>query len=310
MSAVLAHHHHGKGRVRVVKVKRTPEFHHVQQYNVEILVEGEPAASSFYKGQNTFVLPTDTIKNTVYVLAKKHEFESMEEFGCIVSKYFVTRHSNIISKATVKIVEENWVRHENEDSQGKIRPHHHAFVRSGSEERFTTVVACGQAMGQPIVSVESGLRDLKILKTTQSSFVDFYRDEYTVLPDAPDRLVGTIVEATWNYNGETMINYSLQSKIVRDTLVDVFAGPADTGTPSPAVQFTLYEMGQAVLAKCPEIRDITLYMPNVHNLPYDQSKFGLHNEHPHGEIFVPVDEPHGIIQATVTRSASTQRSKL
>lgn len=38
------------------------------------------------------------------------------------------------------------------------------------------------------VIVKSGLRDLRVLKTTQSSFVDFVQDEYTTLTDAPERI--------------------------------------------------------------------------------------------------------------------------
>jgi urate oxidase len=313
--AVLGANCHGKGRVRVVKVKRTPERHYVQQLKVEILVEGEAVSGSYYTGDNSQVLATDTIKNMVYVLAKKHEFDSMEEFGIIVAKFFVTQHKDQMSKATVKIVDDNWVRVQNEDSQGRVREHHHAFVRSGSEERFCTVVANGKKYGQPDISVMSGLRELKVMKTTQSSFFNFKRDEFTTLPDTADRLVGTEVTATWRYNDVTsprvVKTFQQQAQDVRDTLVDVFAGPADIGSPSPAVQYSLFKMGEAVLHKYPNIVDITMNMPNVHNLPYDQSKFGLHNEHPHGEIFVPVDEPHGIIEATVTRpNVNTVRARL
>jgi len=313
--AVLGANCHGKGRVRVVKVKRTLERHYMQQLKLEILVEGEAVAGSYYTGDNSQVLPTDTIKNMVYVLAKKNEFDSMEEFGIIVAKFFVTRHKDQMSKATVKVEEDNWIRVENEDSQGQVREHHHAFVRSGSEERFCTVVAEGTNHGQPKIAITSGLRGLKVMKTTQSSFFDFKRDEYTTLPDVADRLVGTVVTAKWQYKDVTspgvVKSFRKQAKDIRDVLVSVFAGPADIGSPSPAVQYTLFKMGEAVLQKNPNVVNVTMNMPNVHNLPYDQSKFGLYNKHPHGEIFVPVDEPHGIIEATVIRpNASATRSRL
>ena len=39
-------------------------------------------------------------------------------------------------------------------------------------------------------------------------------------------------------------------------------------------------------------------MPNRHHLPVDLSKFGLENRN---EIFVATEEPHGLIEATLSR---------
>lgn len=302
-SAVLAHHHHGKGRVRVLKVRRTDERHYVQQLDVEVLIEGESVEASYYQGDNRNVLPTDTIKNTVYVMAKKHEFESIEDFGVLLSKYFVTRHADQMSKATVSITEENWIRAETKDANGVVREHHHAFFAQGSETRHTKVIASGASAE---ISVSSGFYGLKVLKTTQSSFENFCRDEYTTLPDVSDRVVGSIVSASWVYKGQDYKH--ARTGDIRQLLLEKFAGPSDKGTPSPSVQYTVFQMGQAVLNKYDCIQEITIKMPNVHNLPYDQSKFGLKNIHPHGEIFIPVDEPHGIIEATIQRRS--QRSFL
>ena len=43
---------------------------------------------------------------------------------------------------------------------------------------------------------------------------------------------------------------------------------------------------------------IHLVMPNKHHLPVDLTRFGLENRN---EIFVPTDEPHGLIEGTVVR---------
>lgn len=46
----------------------------------------------------------------------------------------------------------------------------------------------------------SGLRDMKVLKTTQSGFEGFLRDRFTTLTDAKDRFFCTSVYAKWRYN--------------------------------------------------------------------------------------------------------------
>lgn len=308
---MLSHHEHGKGRVRVVKVNRHENgVHEVMQMNVKVIVEGnEEVAASYFTGNNSSVLPTDSIKNTVYVLAKSKSFDSIEEFGTLVSRYFVTEHSKQIKKATVIIVQDNWTRIVAPDAQNELKPHHHAFVVQGSSIRSTTVVATRLV---PHVTIASRLSGLKVMKTTQSSFTGFLKDQYTTLPEVSDRLVGTVITATWTYasdpddkvfHGSSSPDYNARAASVKTALLQAFSGPAEVGVASPAVQFTLYQMATAVLKEVPSVMAVTLNLPNVHNLPLDQSKFGLLNVHPHGEIFVPVDEPHGIIEATVTRES-------
>ncbi|KUF92770.1 hypothetical protein AM588_10004044 [Phytophthora nicotianae] len=268
MVVKLLQHEHGKGRVRMLKVTRTPEKHSVIQLEAEVLLEGAPAASAYYDGDNGRVLPTDSVKNTVWVLAKKHEFASLEDFGVILAKHFVTKHPDIISVAKVKLFETPWQRVVVPDSKG-------------------------------------GVDGLKVLKTTQSSFVDFFRDDFTTLPDVPDRLVCTCVTATWSYTPDAIGgDFVARVAEIKNVLLETFAGPADVGVSSPAVQFTLYKMGEAVLEKCPYVKDIKITMPNIHNNPIDLSRFGCKNIHPHGEVFLPTDEPHGIISATMVRAAS------
>ena len=67
---------------------------------------------------------------------------------------------------------------------------------------------------------------------------------------------------------------------------------------SKSVQHTLFDMGSAALEAAPEIARIHLSMPNLHHLLADLSPFGQDNPN---HIFVPIDEPHGTIEATVER---------
>jgi urate oxidase len=65
-----------------------------------------------------------------------------------------------------------------------------------------------------------------------------------------------------------------------------------------SVQHTLYDMGKAALEAAPEIASITLIMPNLHHLLADLAPFSQDNPN---HIFVPIDEPHGYIEATIER---------
>jgi len=56
-------------------------------------------------------------------------------------------------------------------------------------------------------NIIGGLRDLRVLKTTQSAFTDFIQDEYRTLPDANDRVFSTVVTATWEYSTANDVDF-------------------------------------------------------------------------------------------------------
>jgi len=67
---------------------------------------------------------------------------------------------------------------------------------------------------------------------------------------------------------------------------------------SKSVQHTLYDISKRLLNQVNEIKKIDVTMPNIHCLLVDLSKFGQDNNN---EIFVPIDDPHGLIQCTLKR---------
>ena len=277
----LAENRYGKSRVRVVKVKRHPDRHDFREWAVEVLLEGD-FGSCFVGADNSKILPTDTMKNTVYSLARTTSAECMEEFGKELIAFLLDRNPQV-SAAHVTLSEKAW---EHLHTGGK--PHPTTFVQSSAECQTAEVAAARNG----IPSVRSGLENLVILKTAGSEFVGFIKDSLTTLPEATDRLFGTSVRARWNYASSSVPFVALRSK-TREILLSVFAGHS-----SKSVQHTLYAMGETVLADVPEIADIELTMPNKHCLLVDLSRFGQDNPN---EIFVPIDEPHGYIEARIRR---------
>jgi urate oxidase len=55
--------------------------------------------------------------------------------------------------------------------------------------------------------IESGLKELRVIKTTQSSFEHFIHDEFATLPDTPDRVFSTIVYSKWHYGSTTGVDF-------------------------------------------------------------------------------------------------------
>jgi urate oxidase len=277
----LGQNSYGKSRVRVVRVKRHPGHHDVRDWTVEILLDGD-FESCFIDGDNSKILPTDTMKNTVYSLARSSTAECMEEFGKELVAFLLERNPQV-SVARASISEKTWEHLSMHEST-----HPTTFVQSTGECQTAEVIA--NRSDAP--TVRSGFENLVILKTAGSEFVGFIKDSLTTLPESTDRLFATALKAQWNYLSPTVPFGALRSK-TRETLLRVFAAHK-----SKSVQHTLYAMGEGVLADVREIADIELAMPNKHCLLADLSRFGQDNPN---EIFVPIDEPHGYIEAHLRR---------
>jgi urate oxidase len=277
----LAENSYGKSRVRLAKVKRFPDHHDFREWMIEIALEGD-FDSCFVAGDNSKILPTDTMKNAVYSLARTSAAECMEEFGKELIAFFLKPNPQV-SAARVTISEKSW-----QHLLLGRKPHPTTFVQSSIESQ-TAEIAATRNDGP---SVRAGLENLVILKTANSEFAGFIKDSLTTLPESTDRLLGTSVRARWNYLLATVPFVALRSKI-REILLNVFSFHL-----SKSVQHTLYAMGEAALASVPEIDSIELTMPNKHYLLADLSRFGKDNPN---EIFVPIDEPHGTIEARLRR---------
>jgi len=277
----LAENSYGKSRVRIAKVKRHAGHHDFYEWTIDILLQGD-FESCFVAGDNSKILPTDTMKNTVYSLARASSADCMEEFGKELVSFFLDRNPQV-SAAQVALSEKSW---QHLHANGKPCPT--TFVQSSSERQTAEIAAARN--GVPLV--HAGLEGLVILKTAGSQFTGFIKDSLTTLPEVTDRLFGTSVRARWKYSSASLNFAALRTRI-RDILLSVFAGHT-----SKSVQHTLYAMGEAALANVPEIETIELTMPNKHYLLADLSRFGQDNPN---EIFLPIDEPHGTIEARLRR---------
>jgi urate oxidase len=274
----LTHNAYGKSRIRLTRVTRHADRHEVKELCLDIQLEGD-FAGSYLDGDNSQVVTTDSMKNTVYVLAKKHGVGAIETFAGTVTDHFLQTYAHV-SSATVTVVEKPWTRLRLDGQE-----HPHAFLCGGSERR-----TCAVTITRKERQVESGFDDLALLKTTDSAFSGFIHDEYTTLRDTDDRIFATLLSARWRYR-EMPGDWDRCYAAVRHALLRVFAQHK-----SLAVQHTLYAMGQGALEAAPELHEITLQMPNRHHLLVDLKPFGLENRN---EVFMATDEPHGLITGTV-----------
>lgn len=281
MAARLGSSSYGKSRVRLFRVTRNGARHDVTDLTVDVALEGRFEAVHL-EGDNAAVLPTDTMRNTVYAFAKEHAVEPIEGFGRVLAQHFLAA-SGEADRVRIRIARHGWER-----IAAGGEPHDHAFARGSGERRMAYVRA-----DRSSVRFEAGIEDLEVLKTTRSSFFGYVKDRYTTLPETNDRIFATIVSARWTYEREPA-DFDAAFTAARTAMLATFAGHD-----SKSVQQTLYAMGAAAIDAVPEIGEIHISLPNRHHLLYDIARFGLDNPN---EVFVPTPEPFGLIEATVLRS--------
>lgn len=280
MSIRLDKNAYGKSAIHLSKIIRHPDRHEIRQITVDVSLQGDFDAVHT-TGDNTKVLPTDTMKNTVYALAKERFVGSIEEFGLVLADHFL-HHNPQVSEVTIRLAEDSWKRM----SFGGVE-HPYSFVNGGSEKHVAGIVRDRQGL-----VLSAGIKDLLILKTTDSGFEGYIRDQYTTLNETADRILSTSCEVSWVYDRMPVDPDALYLAI-RENLFYSFATHK-----SLSVQHTLYAMGEEVLRRFDTVKEITLKMPNKHHILFNLQPFGMENNN---EVFIATDEPYGYITGTMSR---------
>uniref|UniRef100_A0A3Q2CAJ8 Uricase n=1 Tax=Cyprinodon variegatus TaxID=28743 RepID=A0A3Q2CAJ8_CYPVA len=257
-------------------IKRQGRHHYLIELNanVEITLKSR---KDYLTGDNSDIIPTDTIKNTVHALAKIKGVNTIEQFSLDLCHHFLTSFNHVL-RAKVYMEEAPWKRLNKNGVE-----HAHAFIYSPEACRFCDVE---QNLGTPVV--HSGVKDMKVLKTTQSGFEGFLRDRFTTLQETKDRVFCTTVYSRWRYNKVQDVDF--------DAACCIFI------IYSPDSLFLFLHLYTFLWPTF--VEEIEIVMPNQHYFTIDMTKMGLNNK---DEVFLPLDSPSGNITGTVCRK---QRARL
>jgi urate oxidase len=280
MAIRLGENNYGKQRVRLLRLSRQEGRHDIKELTLGIRLEGD-FETAHTASDNSKILPTDTMKNTVYALARKHVIASSEKFCLQLADHFLTRNPQV-SKVIVEASETLWQRL---PFGGK--PHPYTFTQAGGQKHTAIITATNDGK-----TVQAGIEGLAVLKTTQSAFEGFLKDDYTTLKEDRNRILSTLIHATWTYRNEE-VEFAAVWHAIRQILLDTFAEHD-----SQSLQHTLYAMGEAVLNNFDSVTEIHLSLPNKHYNLVNLTPFQMDNP---GEVFLPTDEPHGLIEATLRK---------
>src|SRR5271156_1424428 len=117
-----------------MKVKRDRPLHTVWEWKVEVLLSGD-FKTCFTDGDNSTILPTDTMKNTVYSRARESKTECMEDFALELCEFFLSRNPQV-DRVAINIAGTSW-----EHALVKGKAHPSTFLRGSSEAQTPTMTS-------------------------------------------------------------------------------------------------------------------------------------------------------------------------
>lgn len=271
--ASVASARYGKDNVRLYKVVKDEStgVQTVTEMTVTVLLEGAIETSyvpsvlfhppsdipSYTVGNNSVVVATDSMKNTIYIKAKEHPVTPPELFASILGTHFVDYYPHITA-ANIKIVTHRWTRMTIDGA-----PHPHSFYRDGAETRVVDAIVTKDHA----ITLRSGIAGLLVLKSTGSAFHGFVRDEYTTLPEVWDRILSTEVDCGWKWSVFASMDavkaaipkFDKAWGVARGITMKTFAMED-----SPSVQNTMFKMSEAILEAVPETVEVDYSLPNKH----------------------------------------------
>ncbi|CAH7676351.1 hypothetical protein BY996DRAFT_4586091 [Phakopsora pachyrhizi] len=298
---------YGKEGVRVLRVVKDGDWHQVAEYTISVFLEGN-IETSFSQADNSVVVATDSMKNTVNVFAKKSPHVLVPQlFAIQLAQHFIKEYDHI-HRSTIKIVSHRWSRIPIDS-----KPHPHSFIRDGNDTLQIEAVA-SLVNGSTSVKLVSGFKDLLVLKSTGSGFENFIRDKWTTLNEVSDRILSTSIDCSYEIdlrensslrkgapiedNDGLGIDFKELDQSVRETTLETFANDK-----SASVQATVFKMCRIILNDQRHIRCISYRLPNKHYVPVDLSWHeNIQNTFvKDAEVFLPLESPAGLITATVSR---------
>lgn len=293
---------YGKANVKFMKVKKDPQNPQVQevlQANCKVLLRGNFDVS-YTKADNSPVVPTDTVKNTILVEAKNTDVWPIERFAGHLAKHFTEKYAHVTG-VEISIVQSRWSKFE---VKGKL--HDHSFRNEGPETR-RTYLEYDQKSGK--LSITSSIKDLKVLKSTGSMFYGFHECDYTVLKPTQDRVLSTDVDASWVYKS-ALKSLDDVAKLADEGVFDSTYEAARRITlerfaleNSPSVQATMYNMAQEILAASKQVDTVSYELPNIHYVLYNLEWKGIKNN---DDLYYPSSDPNGWIKCTVGRESKAK----
>lgn len=210
-----------------------------------------------FKADNSDIVCADSCKDTIFILANNHGIKTPEEFGILACHHFLSKYRHMTNVClTIEDLSWNRISYNDDDDDDDVKTigdgdgnsrtklHNHAFIHTPECIRTCSVTLNRKGLKVSLSrefaichwkfsfsldtapNVVSGIKNLRLVKTSKATFFGTHRDEYKTLPDMFDRILRLAMQAfrkkhrminsyccilaqTWNVRGVTRMMWLL-----------------------------------------------------------------------------------------------------
>ncbi|HEY3078550.1 MAG TPA: urate oxidase [Chloroflexota bacterium] len=264
---------------------------------VDVEVFGEAVLPAYTEGDNSQVVPTDTMKNFVLERALAFRGATLERFLYDVGRAFLETYPPM--QALRMSGRELPFRAAPVPSDGgRFGGSEVLFARSHDDHAVATLdLARAAGGGVAVGDHRCGRVGLQLIKTTGSSFTRFPRDAHTTLPEQVDRPLFVYLDVHWRYRDASDLLDEGHAGYVAAEQVRDLVGVVFHRFVSKSIQHLVHEMGQRLLERFEQIAEVSFA---AQNRLWDTAFASEGDERV--RVYTDPRPPYGEITLTLSRS--------
>ena len=268
--------HYGKAEVSTYRtnatpltgVRRIPESTFTGRSNIllaasiDVQVMGDVFVRAYTDGDNSDVVATDTMKNFIHRESLAFTGSTLEGWLYFLGSRFLNTYPQM-ERLRVSGEELRFDAQPVPASSGGFEPSTTLYHRR-HDDRGVAMLEMGREPDGTVelTDLRSGRIGMELIKVTGSSFAAFARDEYTTLPERPDRMLFTFIDISWRYADPSIAVAPDPARYVDPQQVADLAAVIFHGFVSLSIQHLVHEIGLRMLERYPELTEITFEAQN------------------------------------------------
>jgi urate oxidase len=268
---------------------------------IDLEVFGESFLPAYTEGDNSRVVATDSMKNVILQQTLTYGGATMEGLLAHLGSYFLATYDDMERlRLTARELPFAPVQVPAQDHQ-RFTESAVLFERNhGSYSTATLSMERGEQGSVVITDHRCGRSGLELLKVTGSAFTRFVRDANTTLPERGDRPLFIEIDVSWRYADTADMLATDHSRYVPAEQICDLAQTVFHGFVSESIQHLAHEMGTRILARFPQLGEISF---EAHNRTPDPVATSATD--PRIKVYSSPFPAYGLIRLTLRRDAQS-----
>jgi urate oxidase/2-oxo-4-hydroxy-4-carboxy-5-ureidoimidazoline decarboxylase len=235
--------------------------------SIDLEVFGDDFLPAYTRGDNSMIVATDSMKN--FIIRESLTFDGATLEGLLhhLGAGFSTTYEQL---HTLRITGRQlpFAGGVVPDGDGGFSVSTNLFEGAGGALATATISLHREDGNVQVTGHDCGLTGMSLMKLTGSSFTAFVRDGYTTLPERRDRPLYILMDVAWRYgDAADMLDLERGAYVAHEQMHDLLA-TTFADFVSESIQHLLHEMGTRVLARFPQLTEVSFDAQNRTRDPY------------------------------------------